>query len=249
MKLRVLLCVALLGLLTTPASAQDDAKALIERAIAAHGGADKLNKFVAGRVQSKGSIAAQAGQVPFTSVVVYQLPDKVKNTIEFTAPGGGSRPVTQIMNGDKVGVVINGLPQEVLPAQVDEMKQGVYASNLRHLTPLLKGDKYKLAAAGEKQIAGKTAVGVKVTAPGAREVRLFFDKATDLLLAQERPSFDAAGKPVEQQEIFSDYREAEGMKYPGSTVIMQNGQRYIVSEVVSFKPLQKVESREFTIPQ
>ena len=37
-------------------------------------------------------------------------------------------------------------------------------------------------------------------------MRLYFDKATDLLLAQERHSFDAAGKPIEQQEIFSDYR-------------------------------------------
>jgi hypothetical protein len=234
--------------ITNAAPAQDDAKAIIERAIAAHGGADKLDKFIAGRVQSKGSIAAQGGQVPFNSVVVYQLPDKVKNTVEFTLQGG-SRPITQIMNGDKLGVVINGIPQQVLPAQADEMKQAAHARNMRRLTPLLKGDKYKLATAGEKQIAGKTAVGVKVTADGAREVRLYFDKATDLLLAQERSSFDAAGKPIEQQEIFSDYREAEGIKYPAHTAVMQNGERYILSEVVSYKPLQKVDSREFTIPQ
>jgi hypothetical protein len=230
------------------APAQEDAKAVIERAITAHGGADKLDKYLAGRVQSKGAIAAQGGQVPFVSVVVYQLPDKVKNTVEFTLQGG-ARPVTQILNGDKVGVVINGIAQQVLPAQADEMKQAAHARNLRRLTPLLKGDKYKLAMAGEKQIAGKTAVGVKVTAEGAREVRLYFDKATDLLLAQERHSFDAAGKPTEQQEIFSDYREAEGLKYPAHTAVMQNGERYIVSEVVSIKLLQKVDSREFTIPQ
>src|SRR5438046_2589869 len=121
------------------ASAQDEAKAVIERAIAAHGGADKLDKFLAGRVQSKGSIAAQGGQVPFASVVVYQLPDKVKNTVEFTLPGG-PRPITQIMNGDKVGVVINGIPQQVLPAQADEMKQAAHARSLRRLTPLLKVD-------------------------------------------------------------------------------------------------------------
>src|SRR5438445_1040935 len=134
------------------ASAQDEAKAVIERAIAAHGGADKLDKFLAGRLQSKGSIAAQGGQVPFVRFVVYQLPDKVKNTVEFTLQGG-ARPMTQIMNGDKVGVVINGIPQQVLPAQAEEMKQAAYVRNLARLTPLLKGDKYKLATAGEKQIA------------------------------------------------------------------------------------------------
>src|SRR5262245_13302489 len=155
------------------ARAQDDAKAIIERAIAAHGGADKLDKFLAGRAQSKGSIAAQGGQVPFVSVVVYQLPDKVKNTTEFTLQGG-ARPITQIMNGDKIGVVINGLAQQVLPAQADEMRQAAHGRNLRRLTPLLKGDKYKLETVTEKQIAGKTAVGVKVTADGARDVRLYF---------------------------------------------------------------------------
>ena len=230
------------------AAAQDEAKAVIERAIAAHGGADKLDKFLAGRVQSKGAITAQGGQVPFVSVVVYQLPDKVKNTTEFTLQGG-SRPITQIMNGDKIAVVINGITQQVLPAQADEMKQAAHARNLRRLTPLLKGDKFNLAMAGDKQIAGKSAVGVKVTAEGAREVRLYFDKSNDLLLAQERHSFDAAGKPTEQQEIYSDYREAEGIKYPAHTAVMQNGERYIVSEVVSIKLLPKVESREFTIPQ
>ena len=121
MKLRVSLSVALLCILAAPTLAQDEAKAVIERAITAHGGAEKLDKFVAGRVQSKGSIAAQGGQVPFTSGAVYQLPDKVKNTVEFTVPGGGSRPVTQILNGDKAGVVINGIPQQVLPAQADEL--------------------------------------------------------------------------------------------------------------------------------
>src|SRR5262249_9592010 len=108
------------------APAQEEAKAVIERAIGAHGGAEKLDKYLAGRVQSKGSIAAQGGQVPFVSTVVYQLPDKVKNTVEF-ALQGGARPVTQIMNGEKVGVVINGIAQQVLPAQADEMKQAAHA--------------------------------------------------------------------------------------------------------------------------
>src|SRR5262245_23555105 len=104
MNLRVSLSVGLLCVFAAPTFGQEDAKTVIERAIAAHGGADKLDKFLGGRVQSKGSIAAQGGQVPFTSVIVFQLPNKVRTTTEFTSPGG-ARPVTQIMNGDKIGVV------------------------------------------------------------------------------------------------------------------------------------------------
>jgi hypothetical protein len=154
-----------------------------------------------------------------------------------------------VLNGDRVAVVVGGIPQEARPAQADEMKQAVHDRNVTRLTPLLKGDKYRLADAGEKEIAGKAAVGVKVAAEGARDVRVYFDKGTGLLVALERQGFDAAGKPVEQQEIFSDYRESDGMKYPARTALLQNGQRYIVSEVLSFKPLTRVDSREFTISQ
>src|SRR5205823_13910481 len=77
MNLRHSVSLGTLLILAGPAFAQDDAKAIVERAIAAHGGADKLDKFIAARVQSKGSIAAQGGQVPFVSVGVYQLPDKM----------------------------------------------------------------------------------------------------------------------------------------------------------------------------
>jgi hypothetical protein len=248
MSVRYALALASVLSLAAAASAQDEAKAVIDKAITAHGGADKLDKFLAGRVQSKGSIALQGAEMPFTSSVIYQLPDKVRTTLEFVT-AAGPRSITQVLNGDKVAVMVGGIPQEARPAQADEMKQAAHARNVGRLTPLLKGDRFKLADAGEKEIAGKTAVGVKVTAEGAREVRLYFDKATDLLLALERQGFDAAGKPTEQREIFSDYREADGMKYPARTAVLQNGQRYIVTEVLSFKPLTKVDSREFTIPQ
>lgn len=228
--------------------AQDDVKATIEKAIQAHGGAEKLDKFPAGRVQSKGSISAQGGEVPFSSTTIYQLPDRVKNTIEFTT-SAGTRGVTQILSGDKVGVFISGLPQQVLPAQAEEMKQAAHTRHLVRLTPLIKGDKYKLADAGEKEIGGKAATGVKVAADGYREVRMYFDKTTGMLLALERQGYDAAGKLTDRQEIFSDYREAEGIKYPSHTTVMQDGKRYIVSEVLSFKPLTKADSREFTLSQ
>ena len=248
MRLQIPLAISIVLTCCTDAAAQDDAKATIEKAIEAHGGADKLDKFLAGQVQSKGLVAAQAGDVPFTSVVVYQLPDRVKATMEF-AIAAGPRSITQVLNGDKVGAVIGGIPQQVTPAQAEELKQAAHARNVVRLTPLLKGDKYKLSSAGEKEIAGATGVGVKVTADGAREITVYFDKATNLLLALERQGFDAAGKQTDQQEIFSEYKTAEGIKYPARTAVMQNGKRYIASEVLSFKPMARVDSREFTIPQ
>jgi hypothetical protein len=37
------------------------------------------------------------------------------------------------------------------------------------------------------------------------------------------------------------------MKYPSRTAVYQNGQPYITSQVVSFKPLTRVDAREFAV--
>jgi hypothetical protein len=59
--------------------------------------------------------------------------------------------------------------------------------------------------------------------------------------------FDEQGKPAENLDLFSDYREANGLKYPTKTLVNQNGKRYLENETTEFKPLQKVDSREFQI--
>jgi hypothetical protein len=86
-----------------------------------------------------------------------------------------------------------------------------------------------------------------VSAEGHKDVRLYFDRQTNLLVAIERPGFDDLGKPAEHWEYFSDFREANGLKYPTKTLIKQNGKRYLESETTEFKPLEKVDSREFQI--
>ena len=100
-------------------------------------------------------------------------------------------------------------------------------------------------ATGEKKIEGQPALGVKVSSDGHKDVRLYFDKLTNLLIAVERNGFDSEAKPVEQTDIYGSYREANGLKYPTKTLIKQNGKQYLESETIEFKPLEKVDSREF----
>jgi hypothetical protein len=141
---------------------------------------------------------------------------------------------------------VGGLAQQVPPAQAEEMKVALYVQNVTRLTPLLKDSRFKLAAAGEKAIDGRPTAGVRVSSNGQKDVRLYFDRGTGLLAAVERPGFDAQGKPTDQLEVYSDYRETGGLKRSGKTVILQNGKPYIESETVEFQPLEQVDPKEFT---
>jgi hypothetical protein len=226
------------------ALAQDDPKAVIEKGIQARGGAAVLDKYIAGRVAVKGTIRLQDADYPYASQSVYEMPDRIRITAEVTAKGQRNT-VTQVFSGGRVSMFVGGLAQQVPTGQVEETKAAMYVQNLARLTPLVKDSRYKLTALGEKAIEGKPVVGVKVSSDGARDVSLYFDKDSGLLVLIERPGFDAAGKPVEQQEYYSNFRDANGLRYPTKTVIRQNDKRYLESETTEFKPLERVDAREF----
>jgi hypothetical protein len=235
-----------LAALFVPAARGQDARAIIEKAIEAHGGAAVLDKYPAGRAKAKGTIVLKGTEYPFALERVFQMPNRLKITSEVVIMNI-RRPLTYAVNGNSVMAVAGGLAQELPKSEVEELKTAVYVQNLLRLTPLLKDKKYALATAGEKDIDGHPAVGVTVSSEGRKDLRLYFDRQTNLLVSVERPGFDAAGKPVEHTEIYSEYREANGLKYPTKTLVKQNGKRYVESETTEFKPLEKVDSREFQI--
>jgi hypothetical protein len=243
--MRTLLAVAVTVTLIPAARGQDAARALIEKAIQAHGG-PALDKYPAGRAKVKGTIVLRGSEAPFVMERVFQMPGKLKITFEYTSQNV-PRAVTEIANGNAVVAYAGGLAQELPKNQVQELHTALYVGNLARLTPLLKDKKYKLALAEDKTFEGKPAVGVIVSAEGSKDVRLYFDRQTNLLLAIERMGFDEQGKPAEHLDLFSDYREANGLKYPTRTLVKQNGKRYLESETTEFKPLERVDSREFQI--
>ena len=243
--MRIFFAVSLAVVLVPNARAQDATRALIEKAIQAHGGA-ALDKYPAGRAKGKGTIILKGKEYQFAMERVFQTPGKLRITYEV-AIMGISRPVTYAVVNNSVSAVAGGLPQELPKSQVEELRFAVYVQNVARLTPLLKDKKFRLAPAPDKTFEGKPAVGVIVSSEGMKDVRLYFDRQTNLLLAIERMGFDDQGKPAEDVDLFSDYREANGLKYPTKTLVNQNGKRYLENETTEFKPLQKVDSREFQI--
>src|SRR3954469_18794125 len=100
---RVLLPALAMGLLAVFAgrsAAQDDAKEIVKKAIAAHGGADKLEKFKGSKSSGKGTIALMGMDLEFTTDVISQYPDKQKTTVKLEVMGNAIT-ILQMINGDK----------------------------------------------------------------------------------------------------------------------------------------------------
>ncbi|HEX4590304.1 MAG TPA: hypothetical protein VH120_10275, partial [Gemmataceae bacterium] len=102
------------------ARGQDAAKAVIEKAIHAHGG-PALDKFLAGRANVKGTITLRGTEFPFTLERVFQIPNRLKITSEVVIMNI-HRPVTCAVNGNSVAAVAGGLAQELPRPQVEELR-------------------------------------------------------------------------------------------------------------------------------
>lgn len=242
----------LLGLLLVGAqraSAQNnDPKPIIEKAIKAHGGEDKLAKLQAYRAKMKGTLELMGLSLDFTSEGLMTMRNRMKTEITFEIMGN-KLSVIQVFNGEKGWMKIGDDAKDVDEDHLKEMKEEGHSVRVGSLVPLLKDKAYILAYLGEAKVNEKPAVGVKVSAKGFREIDLWFDKDSGLLVKSVRPTFDlTARKEVMKETYLSDYKDADGMKHAGKVRIDQDGKKLLEGEVTEYKILDKADDNEFAKP-
>lgn len=227
------------------AAADDDAKVTITKAIDAHGGKDKLEKFKASKSKGKGVISLFGMDLEFTVETMSQIPDKLKTTIKMEV-NGMAFTVEQTVNGDKMSMSLNGMSMEIPDAQKGDLKSAMMQQKILQLTPLLdKGVELK-SIPGVK-VGDRETVGVSVTGKDVKEVKLYFDKSTHLLAMVERMgTAPMSTDEVKQEIVLSDYKEVQGMKRPTKTVMNNDGKKFMESTVTEQKYLEKLDEKDFS---
>src|SRR5262249_4398512 len=161
--------------------AQEEVRSIIDKAIRAHGGEEKLAKVKSVRAKSKGTIHFGGVRAAYTNTESWQLPDRIKVVTEIDNQGQKLRLI-QVLNRDKGWVSLNGQSREIPQQMRPELEEFLHAARVQTLTPLLRDKSYILAAVAADKVEGRPTVGVKVSHKGRRDVRLFFDKEKGLLL-------------------------------------------------------------------
>ncbi len=227
-------------------AADDDAKAVIEKAIKAHGGADRLTKFQATKTKSKGTIELFGG-ITFTSESAVQYPDKFKETVELEVAGNKATVVT-VYDGKKGWISINGETKEMDEKTLDAMKEVLHGMQIMRMA-FTKDKNCEFSPLGEIKVNDQPAVGVKVSAKDHKEVNLYFDKKTGLLAKMEHQTIDAmTGKEVAEERIVTEYQEIDKVQAAKKVVINREGKKYLEVEITDLKSLEKLGDEEFGKP-
>jgi hypothetical protein len=245
------LAVALvLGLLChARAQGQGDAKAVIDKAIAAQGGAKNLDKLKMVVLKAKGTLLFGDLEVPFTADMRQQQPSQARSAFKLSLMGK-ELTVVQVLNGDKGWLQIEGMTTDADAQALATAKEELYSSRVQMLTPLLADKGFTLTALGESTINGKAALGVKVASAGQKDISLYFDKSSGLLIKLTRPGTDPLKKQaVTQDEYYSDYKEFDGVKMPTKMLVNQDGKKSMTVELNEITFPSSFDAKLFARPE
>ncbi|QDU20137.1 hypothetical protein [Urbifossiella limnaea] len=241
-----------LALLVTSSARGDDAadaRALVDKAIKAHGGGANLAKFKGGSVTFSGTFHGMGMKVPMTGTIMTYADDKVKADIEIEA-GGQKFRIVNVLAGDKGWAKFGNDTKDMSKDEIAQGQQEQHAGYLASLTPLVGAAKgYTLAPAGEMLVNDKAALGVKVSAKGRRDVTLYFDKTTGLLVRHDQTVNDeGSGREVAQETYPSNYKDVNGTKQSFKFVVKRDSKLYLEGEASEVTLTETLDAGLFVKP-
>src|SRR5438067_511056 len=160
----------------------DAAKDIINKAIKAAGSEEKLSKLKAATIKFKGTLHEEDMNIPLTGEMITQGADQSRAVIQADI-GGQAVTIIEVLNRNK-GWKKEESTKEMTADELKEARDGVHESWVATLVPL-KDKAYTLTALGEIKVDDRPAVGVRVSAKDRRDVNLYFDKDTNLLVKSE----------------------------------------------------------------
>ncbi len=221
----------------------DEARKVIDRAITAHGGEDRLARTRLHTRDAKGTIDPQGMAVAFTSQLTLALPDQLRETIEV---GAGKAKLLRVINGEQGWEAPGGQAREMDKSRLQEVREAMYGLWLGTLLPL-RDPAFELSTLPEARVNDRPAVGVKAARKGHPDVSLYFDQQTGLLAKVEYRGH-TAGLPVNRAEVLTDYREFQGIRLPTKRAELINGMKSAELTVTGYDFPSKAEDGTFAKP-
>lgn len=233
----------------SPAPGQTEPRAILEKALKAHGGDEKMLRLKAVQTRSKGTFYTGQGEITFTDETQVLHPHHLRSVKHLEANGMAMTQVL-VLNGDKAWIVLGDTPRDLEEAMVANLRDNLFQDWAARIVPLLHNPDVTLTALPATKVGGKEAAGVQVASKGHRDVRLYFDRASGLLVKIEARAYDPMSREeVDQERFVSDYKEVAGVKRPTRVVVHRQGQKFLEMEITDVKLGEKLDETLFAKPQ
>jgi hypothetical protein len=202
------LCFLLSGL-TGMVRAADDPRALVERAVRACGGREVLahEPAVYTRVRGELGPGAPGAKVEINGRIYADVGRRSR--IELEARIGDDRhEMVTVKDGPRSWRRVDGAVTQLPDEELRQQEAWDHRERIAALLPLLDDKGFTLTPLGEVKVDGRPAAGVKVSYKGRADVRVYFDRATGLLVKTGFMEKDReGGRETLCEVVHGDYQD------------------------------------------
>jgi hypothetical protein len=240
---------ALVCLIAAAPLRADEATALLDRAIKAQGGEEKLKAAQSASFKTKGTVTAGGMQVDLAGDAAVQGDGLYRWNVTFSAMGRTESGVIVVTPEKIWGKGGNQANAEEAPAEAAFLRDVFRTIRLPQNLAVLRNQDTTLSHLGELKIEERAAVGLKVATKGRPEIDLFFDKETHLpLRAEIRVKEPGEANEIVYAFIFADYKDVNGVKMYGKFTLKRDDKVTLVMEFSDFQLQEKLGADLFAKP-
>jgi hypothetical protein len=226
---------------------EQESKAVLEKAIKALGGEEKLSRVKAFSLRGNGTITLEGNDIQFTFESTAQGIDRYRSGFEGEADGNKFVGVV-IVDRDRGWRKFGDDKIDLDAADLAEEKRNAYLEITPVLILPLKRPEFKLKSAPDDKLGEKAVAVVNITGPEGKDFTIYFDKESGLPVKLTAIVKDWEDQEYTQDTTFEDYKDFDGIKVATKSHIKRDGHRYIEAEVTEFKVLDDVDPKTFAEP-
>jgi hypothetical protein len=234
--------------LSARAQENNEQRALVLKAMEAHGGKKVLAKYMGVTAKYKGTMNFMGAEAKMSGEVALLFPFKMKNDVTVEV-NNMNIAVKSVFDGTGLYVNAGGNAIELKDAKlVEETKEDMYVEKVAGLADL-DDAAYKFAALGESKVQGKDTIGIRVSREGRRDVNLYFDKQSHLLAKYEyrgREPFQMMEVTIDK--LVSDYKDIQGLKTATKVLVQWDGKDGMNMEVSDLMYHERLDDSVFARP-
>lgn len=214
------------------APAQEDAysrgREILRKAVAAAGGVATFQNIKNFTIVTQNEIKGRQTTTLLKVTETIQVPDKTRQVMELEQ---GTR--VQVLNGRDSWKQINQNVSPLSSLEKKEMQRGLYRD------AIILFSRFDSTDLEIKHFADETLGGVKYYVLEVKNqtgdfFKLYIDAQTNLIYKKTYQGAAEAGLAT-LEEIYSDYKEVEGVQIPHHTIVRANGRQFIEAVVLEVK--------------
>jgi hypothetical protein len=227
--------------------ADNDANAVLDKAIKAIGGEARLHKAKGIAWKARGKSFNDGNENTFTNETTVQGLGQLRMEYEEEIDGNLVKGVT-VLNEDRGWRKNGGDLRRLDGDRLANQKRNLYLLVVPITLVPLKGKAFKIEPAGEEKVGDKPTVVLKITGPDGKDFNLYFDKNSGLLVKLV-VRMGAQGREFTQETTFGDYKDFDGIKKATKIERRRDGQKVLEQEITEFKVLDRLAPETFAEPQ